>query len=62
MEKSLGSVDKGKIADLVLLDANPLADINATRRIDAVIVGGKYLPKETLQKMLAEVEAIANKK
>ena len=62
MEKSLGTVEKGKIADLVLLDANPLTDINNTRKIDAVIVGGKYLPKETLQKMLVEVEAVANKK
>ena len=62
IEKSLGTVEKGKIADLVLLDANPLTDINNTRKIDAVIVGGKYLPKETLKKMLAEVEAVANKK
>ena len=62
MEKSLGTVEKGKIADLVLLDANPLTDINNTRKIDAVIVGGRYLPKEMLQKMLAEVEAVANKK
>ena len=62
MDKSLGTVEKGKIADLVLLDANPLTDINNTRKIDAVIVGGKFLPKETLQKMLAEVEAVANKK
>ena len=62
MEKSLGTVEKGKIADLVLLDANPLTDINNTRKIAAVIVGGRYLPKETLQKMLAEVEAVANKK
>jgi imidazolonepropionase-like amidohydrolase len=62
MEKSLGTVEKGKIADLVLLDADPLTDINNTRKIAAVIVGGKYLPKETLQKMLAEVEATANKK
>jgi imidazolonepropionase-like amidohydrolase len=61
-EKSLGTVAKGKIADLVLLDANPLTDINNTRKIAAVIRGGRYLPKETLQKMLAEVEAMVNKK
>jgi imidazolonepropionase-like amidohydrolase len=62
MEKSLGTVEKGKIADLVLLDANPLTDINNTRKIAAVIRDGRYLPKETLQKMLAEVEAMVNKK
>ena len=62
IEKSLGTVEKGKIADLVLLDANPLMDINNTRKIAAVIVGGRYFPKETLEEMLADVEAIANKK
>jgi imidazolonepropionase-like amidohydrolase len=36
-----GAVAKGRIADLVLLDANPLDDIRNTRRIAAVIFGGK---------------------
>jgi imidazolonepropionase-like amidohydrolase len=62
MEKSLGTVEQGKMADLVLLDANPLTDINNTRKIDAVILGGRYLPRGTLQKMLAEVEAMVNNK
>jgi imidazolonepropionase-like amidohydrolase len=38
-----GSVEVGKIADLVLLDADPLEDISHTRKIHAVILGGKYL-------------------
>jgi len=46
----------------VLLDANPLKDINNTRKIAAVIARGRYLPKEALQKMLADVEALVNKK
>jgi hypothetical protein len=41
---SLGAIEPGKIADLVLLDANPLADIRNTRKIAGVISGGKYLP------------------
>jgi imidazolonepropionase-like amidohydrolase len=61
-EKDLGTVEKGKIADLVLLDASPLADINNTRKIDAVVTGGKLLGKAELQKMLAEIEAMAGKK
>ena len=54
-EKDLGTVEKGKIADLVILEANPLAAIENTRKIDAVVVGGRILPKAELQKMLAEL-------
>lgn len=39
-EKDLGSVEPGKLADLVLLNANPLEDINNIRKIDRVIRGG----------------------
>ena len=39
---SLGTVEAGKIADLVLLDANPLADIRNTRRIVGVMANGRY--------------------
>ena len=59
---SLGTIEKGKIADLVLLDANPLTDIRNTQLINAVFVNGKYLSKEVLQQMLHEVEIAANKK
>jgi imidazolonepropionase-like amidohydrolase len=61
-EKDLGTVEKGKIADLVLLDASPLADIGNSRKIDAVVFGGKLLPKAEIQKTLADVEAMAKKK
>ena len=60
-EKDLGTVEKGKLADLVLLDANLLQDINNTKKINAVVVGGKLIPKSELQEMLAQVEAVANK-
>jgi imidazolonepropionase-like amidohydrolase len=61
-EKDLGTIEKGKLADLVLLDGNPLENIKNTRRIAAVIVNGRYLPKETLQQMLDDVEArVTNK-
>ena len=43
--ESLGAVEQGKLADLVLLDANPLMDIRNTRKIAAVILAGKYLPR-----------------
>lgn len=44
-EKDLGTIAPGRIADLVLIDGNPLADIRATRRIRTVIMDGK--PVET---------------
>jgi imidazolonepropionase-like amidohydrolase len=52
-----GTVETGKRADLVLLDANPLTDIANTRRIRAVIVGGKCLDREFLDRKLATLAA-----
>jgi imidazolonepropionase-like amidohydrolase len=43
---SLGTVEQGKTADLVLLEANPLDDISNTQRINAVIMNGRYLPRK----------------
>lgn len=53
---SHGTVEIGKIADLLLLDADPLAAIANTQKIAAVIVAGKFLPKAALQEMLAKTE------
>jgi hypothetical protein len=54
-----GTVERGKIADLVLLDANPLDDIRNTRKIAAVITNGRYYSRKQLDRILAEVEAYA---
>jgi imidazolonepropionase-like amidohydrolase len=59
MEDHLGSIEKGKLADLVLLDANPLEDIRNTQKIAGVAVNGRYLSRADLDKMLAGVEAAA---
>jgi hypothetical protein len=47
-EGDLGSIEEGKVADLLLLDADPLADIRNTRRIHAVIQGGRLVDREAL--------------
>jgi len=39
---SFGTVEQGKTADLVLLDANPLEDISHSRKINVVVLGGKF--------------------
>jgi imidazolonepropionase-like amidohydrolase len=62
MEDRLGTIEKGKLADLVLLDGNPLDDIRNTQKIAAVIVNGRYLSRSDLDKMLAGVEAAARAK
>jgi imidazolonepropionase-like amidohydrolase len=48
---SLGTVEEGKVADLVLLEANPLEDIRNTRKIFAVILGGKMIQKSALSEI-----------
>jgi imidazolonepropionase-like amidohydrolase len=57
--KDFGAVEKGKIADLVLLDADPVQDIRNTRRISAVIANGKMFARKDLDRMLADAERMA---
>ena len=51
--KDLGTIEEGKFADLVLLDANPLDDIRNTRKIRGVLLRGKFLDRATLDNLLA---------
>ncbi|MFD8491945.1 amidohydrolase family protein [Amycolatopsis sp. NPDC059657] len=58
-ERETGSVAPGKLADLVLLDADPLADIANTRKLHGVSLRGKYYDPAARQKMLDDVEKAA---
>jgi imidazolonepropionase-like amidohydrolase len=52
VEKETGSIEKGKLADLVLLDANPLEDIRNVRKIEGVFTHGKFLARKDLDSIL----------
>lgn len=58
-ERVWGTVEPGKRADLLLLEANPVDDIGATRRIAGLMAGGQWLPKARLQEMWRSVEKVA---
>lgn len=53
LDRSSGSIAPGKRADLVLLDADPLADIRNTRRIRAVVHRGRLYDRQALDRLLA---------
>ncbi len=48
----MGSVSEGKIADLVLLDSNPLKDIHAVEQVDTVVANGRLLKHSDLVRLL----------
>ena len=50
---SLGTISIGKVADLVLLDADPTLDVANARRVRAVFVQGRYLDRPALDTLLA---------
>jgi imidazolonepropionase-like amidohydrolase len=61
-DKDMGSIEKGKFADLVLLDGDPLSDISNTQKIKTVIVNGRVLDRKALDSLLTGAEnAVKNR-
>ena len=47
-ERDLGSIEEGKIADLVLLEADPIANINNAKRVNMVVKNGEVIDRSKL--------------
>jgi imidazolonepropionase-like amidohydrolase len=56
LEKDLGTIEKGRLANLVLLDADPLTDIHNTTKISEVFLSGKEFARPALDQMLKSAE------
>lgn len=57
LDAELGTIEAGMLADLVLLDRDPLAEIGNTRCIDTVIADGRVYDRATRQRLLSEIES-----
>ncbi len=57
-----GPIQKGRIADLVLLEANPLDDIGNTRKISGVITDGRYISQHSLVELRSRLKQLAARK
>jgi imidazolonepropionase-like amidohydrolase len=54
-----GPIQKGRIADLVLLKANPMEDIGNSRKISGVIADGRYISQQGLDQLRAKLKQLA---
>ena len=55
IDDKIGTVETGKYADLILLDANPLENISNTRKISGVFVNGQWVDKAKIETMLSDL-------
>ena len=58
-QSDYGTIQKGKVADVVLLEANPLDDIANTQKIRGVVVAGRFLDQAALSRMLESAKKAA---
>jgi len=53
LQDTMGTIDAGRVADMVLLDANPLENISNTRSVSAVVTKGRFMTADDLTALLA---------
>lgn len=51
MDSQIGSIEKGKLADLIIIDGNPLENIRDTEKITHTMVNGRLFEAETMQEV-----------
>lgn len=56
MEQQLGSIKEGKLADLIVIDGDPLADIRVTDKVTYTMVNGKLFNAETMNELNGDKE------
>ena len=59
MQAQVGTITRGKLADLVLLDGDPLADLTNVNRISAVVADGRLFDEAGRKQLFADVLANA---
>jgi imidazolonepropionase-like amidohydrolase len=56
-ENDKGTIEVGKVSDLVLLDENPLKDISGASKVAGVLIRGRWIAKDEIEKRMKEIEA-----
>jgi imidazolonepropionase-like amidohydrolase len=51
-----GTIEVGKISDLVLLDENPLKDISGASKVAGILIRGRWIAKDEIEKRMKEIQ------